>query len=316
MEVKIFNKALDVSLVSTTELKQKNLPPDVWIFFNVARSEYNGQSLLLLQQSVQQNFTPKQLRYLSDRIGLMMGEVAVFVFDDIPYYLRMRLAEKNVFFIVSNKYAYLPSIIINSKSVGSKQYKALTSTAQYLLLYHLQKENLTHLTASEIAAATHLQYTTVTRAIKVLLGLKLCEIEIDDQRFKHLVFPESKEQLFARSQSFLINPVQSVWYCDEIKNTQGLWLAGVSALSKFTMINSDELITYALETKSFNRGKDNENFKNLNPIEGQYKIECWKYHPIESDMQTVDKISLALSLKETDDPRIEKEVETMMKKLW
>ena len=70
------------------------------------------------------------------------------------------------------------------------------------------------------------------------------------------------------------------------------------------------------ETKSFNKGKENENFKNLNPIEGQYKIECWKYHPIESDMQTVDKISLALSLKETDDPRIEKEVETMMKKLW
>jgi len=55
-------------------------------------------------------------------------------------------------------------------------------------------------------------------------------------------------------------------------------------------------------------------FKNLNRIEGNIKIEVWKYLPISKD-GFVDKLSLYLTLKEDKDPRIEKELELMIDKL-
>ena len=43
----------------------------------------------------------------------------------------------------------------------------------------------------------------------------------------------------------------------------------------------------------------------------------WKYPPvIEKEDGFVDRLSLVLSLREDDDPRVEKEIELMTDRLW
>ena len=91
-------------------------------------------------------------------------------------------------------------------------------------------------------------------------------------------------------------------------------LAGASALSRHTMLNDDDAITYAVDSQAFGALKSDFSF--LNPIEGRYRVEVWSYSPIPSENETVDKLSLALSLKDYDDPRIEKEIKTMLEGLW
>ena len=91
-------------------------------------------------------------------------------------------------------------------------------------------------------------------------------------------------------------------------------LASVSALSRYTMLNDDETTTYAIDFQTFSACKSDFSF--LNPIEGRYRIEVWNYSPIPSEKETVDKLSLALSMKDYDDPRIEKEKKLMIDGLW
>jgi hypothetical protein len=55
---------------------------------------------------------------------------------------------------------------------------------------------------------------------------------------------------------------------------------------------------------------------NVNPIEGDFCVEIWQYPPIPTDKEYVDKLSLVLSLQDDHDPRVEKEVELIIEKLW
>ena len=49
--------------------------------------------------------------------------------------------------------------------------------------------------------------------------------------------------------------------------------------------------------------------------EGRFRIEVWKYPPIGSGT-CVDKLSLALSLQENKDERVQKEIELMINAIW
>ncbi len=314
MEVKLFNNPLPSEVVANESLRRNGIPPDVWMCFEVAKTIYKGQPMLLLKQTVDQNFTPKQLRYFSDCLSREFGMPVSFVFDTMPYYLRERLFEKNIYFIVSNKYVFWPSLLINTVSKDAKSHASLTSSAQYLLLFHLQKSSLDGFTAQDIAECTPLQYTTITRAMKVLVEFSLCRIEKDALRFNRIWFNASGASLYEMAQPYLVNPVKAVCFCDALPENHNMLLAGVSALSRYTMLNDDETTTYAIDFPAFNSCKSE--FRFLNPIEGKYRIEVWNYRPIRSEKETVDKLSLALSMGDTDDPRIEKEKKSMMMDLW
>ena len=314
MEVKLFNNSLATKSVASKSLRRNGIPPDVWMCFDVAQTIYKKQPMLLLKQTVNQNFTPKQLRYFSDCLSEEFGMPVAFVFDSMPYYLRERLFEKNIYFIVSNKYVFLPSLFINSASQDTKLHTELTTAAQYLLLFHLQKSSLDGFTAQDIAACTPLQYTTVTRAIKVLAELGLCRITKDALRFKRIWFDASGASLYKMATPYLVSPVKVVYYCDAVPQNHNMMLAGVSALSRYTMLNDDETTTYAIDFHTFSECKSDFSF--LNPIEGKYRIEVWNYSPIPTEKETVDKLSLALSMKDSDDPRIEKEKKQLTEGLW
>lgn len=314
MEVKLFNNSLPSKVVPKNSLRRNGIPPDVWMCFEVAKTLYKGQPMLLLKQKVNQNYTPKQLQYFSDCLSRMFGMPVSFVFDTMPYYLRERLFEKNIYFIVSNKYVFWPSLFINTVPKDAKSHVSLTAAAQYLLLFHLQKSSLDGFTAQDIAKRTPLQYTTITRAIKVLAELGLCRITKDVLRFNRIWFDASGASLYEKAQPYLVNPVRAVYFCDALPENHNMLLAGISALSRYTMLNDDETTTYAIDFPTFNLRKFE--FRFLNPIEGKYRIEVWNYSPIRSEKETVDKLSLALSMGDTDDPRIEKEKKSMMMNVW
>ena len=314
MEVELFNNPLPSEVVANESLRRNGIPPDVWMCFEVAKTIYKGQPLLLLKQTVDQNYTPKQLQYFSDCLSREFGMPVSFVFDKMPYYLRERLFEKNIYFIVSNKYVFWPSLFINTVSKDAKSHASLTAAAQYLLLFHLQKSSLDGFAAQNMAECTPLQYITITRAIKVLAEFDLCRIEKDALRFNRIWFSASGASLYEKAQPYLVNPVKAVYFCNALPENHNMLLAGVSALSRYTMLNDDETTTYAIDFPTFNSRKSEFHF--LNPIEGKYKIEVWNYSPIRSEKKTVDKLSLALSMGDTDDPRIEKERKSMMMNLW
>ena len=57
--------------------------------------------------------------------------------------------------------------------------------------------------------------------------------------------------------------------------------------------------------------------KDLQDSDSQVAVEMWRYDPQKlSNTKMVDKLSLALSLREDTDERVEEAVEEMLNTLW
>ena len=111
----------------------------------------------------------------------------------------------------------------------------------------------------------------------------------------------------------LQNPVRKTFFCDSVKGKFAV--SGINALSYYSMLTQDEVQTYAAYYKEVSSSAINALFGEANSWEGPYKIEIWKYPPIVTDGM-VDRLSLALTLKDDSDPRVQKELKQMIEGLW
>ena len=311
MKIEIDGKKLLLEKISKEAVRKAVRIPDVWIHYALHKTEYMGESMIIMESIVENNFTPMRLKHLSDAVSEAYGVPAVMYFQRLEYYQRQRLRERGLYFIIGNTYVSLPSLIINRKMIDKKPVHMLTPVAQYLLLYHLQVASLTNKTARELEQITPFLYTTLTRAINVLVELHLCEIKLDGARFKHLIFIDDKKALWELAKPYLINPISNVSYTDKLTIDYVWPIAGINALSHYSMLNPEQMQTYAL-TEAEAKQLQTSGAVDFNPIDGAYRLEKWLYPPIAKDGY-VDRLSLALTLKEDDDPRVEKEVKHIIK---
>ena len=290
----------------------------VWVEVRTAFLFYSGSfkdlDFILLEQKSKQRFTPRKLKMTAERLTTILDKPIVFLFESLPYFERNRLIEQDVYFVVSGKYAFLPNLLIAARETEPVKGEKLTAVAQWLLLAHLQGLDLNHKTLKEVEQVSPYQYVTLTRAFRLLEGLKLCSIETDEARFKHVVFSCDKRTLYEQAGEYVISPVKQRLYCDKVGQPQQYKRAGISALSHYSALNPDETTNFALTAEQW-RNRDVGDFVNVNPIEGDFCVEIWQYPPIPTDEEYVDKLSLALSLQDDHDPRVEKEVELIIEKM-
>ena len=258
-------------------------------------------------------YTPVQCARLSEKLQEANGCKVLFYFDSLDFNKRERLMAQNVFFVVGRKYIYMPGILINSRSAAKEKAKELTAVAQYLLLYHLQEHSLESMSAREMERLLPYKYVTITLAMQVLEDLEICEIRVDDDKTKRLHFTESGRALYERILPLLMNPVKKSFYCDEVQAQ--FVISGINALSRYSMLAPERLQTLAVEEKGVNLKAKDTTFIGMNPWDGAYRVEIWKYPPISKD-GVVDRLSLALTLMSDEDPRVQKELKQMLEALW
>ena len=82
------------------------------------------------------------------------------------------------------------------------------------------------------------------------------------------------------------------------------------------MLNSESEQTVMMTKDEYNQAKKADLIENENNYDGHVVIEIWKYPVVsKGHPQWVDKLSLAISLKDDDDPRVEKEVERLINEM-
>jgi len=309
----IAGKQYPLEIINYSELRK------LWVeartAFRFYSTNFKGIEFVLLEPKSSVRFTPRKLKLMAGRMNDIMGKPIVFLFESLSYVERNRLIEQDVYFIVSGKYAYLPNLLLPVRETEPVKGEKLTAVAQWLLLAYLQGLKINHKTAKELEQIAPYQYVTLTRAFRLLEGLSLCQIETDEARFRHISFGTDKRALFEQAKAFLIPPAKQRLYCDEVDCPQQYKISGINALSHYTSLNSEKMTTIALTTEQWKNRKEND-FINANPIEGDYCVEIWNYPPVPTDKRYVDKLSLALSLNDDHDPRVEKEVELMIEKIW
>ena len=289
---------------------------DMFLRFSFYTMEFNNQSLCVIQaKNKQDSLTPLKYKQVTKQAEILVGMPVVVILDSLTYYERERLINQGIYFIISDKYAFLPSLIVNVQAKKKdKSPSKLTPVAQYVFLYYLMSEEpKEEYTIKDLEQIMPYNYVALARAVANLEDCKLCSTEIKDNTgIKYIHFGDSKRELWAKAQNYLSSPVKKVLYCGTIPEGN-FSISGVNALSQYSHLNSEQYETRAIWDKLFNlKGTQ------FNEVEGLSKIEIWKYPTTMSSLSTnnvVDKLSLYLSMKDEPDARIEKELEIMIEEM-
>lgn len=311
----IFIAGKEYFLTNLDEKRKRLTWVEVRTAFDIYSLEYKEMPLIVLQPKTNIRLTPRKLRLIAQRMTDIYTMPVIFLLSNLTYTDRNRLIDQDVYFIVSGKYVFLPNLMIATRDTEPVQSDRLTPAAQWLLLSYLQGTIGNHQTAEQTVTVSPYRYVSITLAIRVLESLNLCRIESDEARYKHIVFDEDRRSLFNAAKPYMINPVRERFYCDGVANATQYKLAGISAMAHFTALNPEEMQTIAVPVIQW-RKRTGKDFVGINPHEGKYCVEIWKYEPILSDGNAVDKLSLALSLQDDHDPRVNKEVTQMIEQIW
>ena len=315
MQNKLENITVAGMNVALAELQRKELKGaivDDIARFQFYRAAVAGNEFVLLVPKISINETPANCAKIAGRLSHGLSLPMVFYFPALKFYERQRFIEKQVYFITGRGDAFLPNMILSSKASKKKEASRLSASAQFLLLYHLQQGGLDGLSISEIAdMIPQYSYVSLAKAVENLEALGLCECIKDPERSKRLKFKADGLALWEKAKPFMASPVKAVKYCDAIP-AAGFQYSGINALASYTMIAPDENPTIAVYSGDF---KDNA-FQGLNDFDGSVKVEIWRYPGLDLKSDTVDRLSLFLSLDGNEDPRVEKENKSMFEKIW
>lgn len=307
---------VQTELIPMQRDKLHGINTDMFLRFSFNLMEFNNLSLCVIQaKNKQETITPLKYKLITKQIELLVGMPVVVILDSLTYYERERLINQGVYFIISDKYVFLPTLIVNVRAKKKvKNPEKLTSAAQYLFLYYLlSDQSKEEFTIKDLMQIMPYNYVALARAVSNLEDCKLCSIKIkDNSGIKYIQFGGNKREQWVKAQNYLSSPVKKVLYCDK-KPVADFSISGVNALSQYSHINTEQYETLAIWDKLFNSSDTH-----YNGLEGLYKIEIWKYPttmPFLINLKVVDKLSLYLTMREDPDARIEKELEIMIEKM-
>lgn len=276
--------------------------------------EFHGMPLLFAEPKGKVA-TPRCLSVTANNLTSLLQLPIVFLLPACPAYERQRLIDKDVYFVVSEKYVHLPMLLANERVRKTKQAKTLTPVAQYLLLYHLQIGSIEGMAARDIEDKIPYSYASITLGLTCLEDLGLCKKVAEASKRKVIHFGMKGMNLWEQAQPFFVNPVEERIYCDGLLSDDSFPECGINALAHYTRLNPDPERTIMMSVKQLRNFKSSEALVRPNKFDGNIIIEAWKYPPVTAigvKAEWVDKLSLAISLREDEDPRVEGEVERLI----
>lgn len=291
----------DIDVIPIKESEKKKLWPGITATFDIHSFFFNGHEMLLFSRNEGISYTPLQQRKMAERIDGIFHLPSVFYYENLPTYERDRLVAQGVFFIVGTKFAFLPSLYANRRLNKEVSGSELLPSAQYILLLHLQSQNLNGSTLKDLANITPYKYATISKAIKQLRSKGLVETEKEGRSDGILKFDNNPRSIWDKAQPYLTSPVKKVVYLPQQIDYGDI--GGINALSRYSMLAPE-----TVPTRVFTKFDS----KLTSTYENIQRIEIWKYPPIVKEEGYVDKLSLYRSLKDDKDPRIEKELEIMI----
>jgi DNA-binding MarR family transcriptional regulator len=241
----------------------------------------------------------------------------VFVLDSVDSIARQRMLQKGLPFIVPGTQCYLPGALVDFRErfsrKGVKNRDRLSPAAQLVLLYHLQRQRLDGRPLNQIARDLGYSTMTLSKVKDELEEAGLCEVQRKG-RSVSLRFVSEGRELWDLAKEKLSSPVRKTLWAQWATPGYPALRAGISALSEKTMINEDRLPTYALSQVMLEgwlrkgtiiRCPDSET--------ANAKMEGWAYEPkLLGDNLNVDVLSLYLSLRDSHDERVQKELEQLI----
>jgi hypothetical protein len=280
--------------------------------FQFRELELLGQCVVLAIGRAEVKQSLSEVRIWLDKVKALDGQPAVYVTDALASYERRRLIEQKVPFIVPGNQLYLPDLGLDLREYFRQRAQAteaaLSPSAQAMLITALlSRPWQPDWQPSRIAAALGYTPMTMSRAVKELTAAGLA-VAYTAGRSRWLRMELPPEQVWERAKPVLRTPVRrTVWVeGHEVAAYRPSRIAGMSALARYSMLTEPKLPVYALTAADWKAATDAGIRELPEPEAGAQEWQLWSYSPaLVPDANTVDLLSLTLSLQENVDDRIQ-----------
>lgn len=262
--------------------------------------------------------TPTEYRQQWQQLKQAAGENHVaLVLPFVSATVRDRMVRMGIPFLIPGTQIFLPeSMVLLTETfgnAGSPAGKPLSPVAQMLLLFQIQKGGVDELSAKELSARLGYSRPSLSNATSELEQNRLCET-CRKGKEQRIAFAGSGKELWAAGLPLLRSPVKKTRFVIWANPPREARQAGLSALSRMSLLAEDPVPVYALQEKSIRQGLEQGRF---NACPDRYgadaRLEFWRYDPaLLSDGALVDTLSLYLSLRKDPDERVQAALEEMM----
>jgi len=255
----------------------------------------------------------RTLKKQLERYEAAVGFPAAFYMNKSESRKLQALIQKGIPFISTDGQVFLPFLGIWLKNHFSKEVSVngefMSPATQMLFLLLLYSEQ-NQISKSEAAQKLGISRMSLTRASRQLQEMGLLE-ERKVGRESRISPTEYGISYFEKAKPYLINPVQKTMFVKKPK--ENLISAGESALSTKSMLNPPRISVFAIF-------KDDSTYKNYEEVDPKWsdednviQLQLWKYPPeVFASDGAVDVVSLACSLRNAFDERVESEMETAL----
>ena len=307
------NRVLGIRVNYLTDTAD-SMPNYIHERYRLVRVALNGKRAVFVYPKSELEPVDKVKKH-TERICREEDAPAVLVLERLSRRQKEYLLRDHIPFIVDGKQIYLPFMAVYLQERCDREkndIKPLLPSAQVLLLFYIYNgcgELMTSRAAEELGFTP----TSISRASKQLEEYGLISLEKRGVQ-KVICTGRSPEELFDSAKGIISSPVKRILYVPKAEIKDDLRLSGYSALSEYAMINSPAVITLASD--KVNTMEKYATIR-LQDSEDQCALELWRYDPgILSDGICVDRLSLALSLSEEKDERVEESVDEMLRQVW
>jgi len=283
---------------------------------------FGHKSFLALEAKGWETGSPGEYQKHADSLQQTLHSPVILVLPILPSYARNRMVQMGIPFIVPGRQTFLPNRVIDLRErfapTALKHRETLSPAAQCTLLYHLLRQPLAEISLKEIAQKVHYSPMMMTKVKDELEAAKVCNV-VRSGRSVVLDFPTSGRALWDQVIPHLASPVKRQCWIHWNRPKPSALLAGMSALSRQSMITDSRLPTYALIHTAFQDCLEQSECAGCrDPETATAKIEVWSYDPqllCDNASPTVDVLSLYLSLRETADERVQQQLEYLIEEV-
>ena len=276
-------------------------------------------TLILAVDQNEEEQSPAIVRKHIDTIRMKYNKEIVYVRPQVTAYNRKRLIEHKVPFIIPGNQMYLPMLGIELREYYKKvrlQPATFNPSTQAVAMYLCTENTDNFVTPAKIAR--HLGYSamTLTRAFDELEEHGIGEF-FNQGRERCIRFSGDRKLIWEKVMPLLRNPVKKRLFIRPKDQKLPGPLSGLSALAHYSMLAEPDNPVFALSSVDWKKyvlhHKDSEvALKEPDTFE----IEVWTYDPLLlSKTGVVDRLSLYMSLKDSQDERIESALDHMMKEI-
>lgn len=308
------------------ETLNQTIEPHLWknhshlpIFLNDAYTFYTisllGQPCLLMMARENADTTPGMIRKHLEQVQKQWNNFIIYVQSTLSSFNRKRLIGQQIPFIIPGNQMYLPHFGIDLREhflkIHNRKNKALSPSAQAVVIYALTHQIDEKLTCSLLAEKLGYTLMTITRVFTELKAVEIGEF-YQEGRERWWTF-SNKQMLWKDAAPFLRSPVKKrVW----LKDHHFKIVAGLTALSSFSSIAPPSLSVFAASIYQW-REWNQLGFEELpSPDDAEVELEIWHYDPaLFTKNGIADPFSLYLSLKASQNERIESALEELMEKI-